>query len=77
MSPGAHLSHAARMAFDVYRGAVAVALHLEVVDVDHHLEIADFIEAAGDLAAELQHRADAYGDAGGRAAPHEQRRASA
>jgi 2-oxo-4-hydroxy-4-carboxy--5-ureidoimidazoline (OHCU) decarboxylase len=70
---GAQLSHAARTMFDVYRASIAVALHLDDV-VDAHPDLADFIEAAGDLAADLQRRADAYAD---RRSNPERRRASA
>ena len=61
MTPGANLSHAARMAFDARRALIAVALHVEACGLD--VDVADLLEGVSDLAAALQQLADDYGHA--------------
>lgn len=74
MSPGVHLSHAARLAGDAQRFLISSIIHLEmadagIVDLDElfaEVGVADFnvavvLEELGLLADHLQHVADAYG----------------
>jgi hypothetical protein len=73
MSPGAHLNHAARTAFDAHRCVVVAVQHLEAAGADlgpARDDIAELIEDTADFAGELQCLADAYGhnEARGRAA---------
>jgi hypothetical protein len=76
MSPGAHLSHAARSAFDAQRVLLAAVIHLEMADaaiadldlwltsVDlTDIDIAILLHQLGDLAQSLQRLADEYGHA--------------
>lgn len=71
MSPGAHLSHAARLAGEAQRALIviqrtllAVRLHLEAADAyvmpGAEAELAELVEDTGKLADELQWAVDDY-----------------
>ena len=65
MSPGAHLSHAARLALDSQRALLAVLLHLESSGYEFTDQpgeaIAGLVATAGELTKALQRLADEYG----------------
>ena len=64
MSPGAHLSQAARLAFDAQRAIIATALHLDAADIGaDEAGIPELLDEIGDTAAVLQRLADDYGHA--------------
>jgi hypothetical protein len=74
MTPGAHLSHAARCVFDAQRAFLTGILHIEAVDAEitdlddlllevqvSDIDFAQVLTTLGDLAGDLQHVAEAYG----------------
>lgn len=64
MSPGAHLSHACRLAGDAQRLLIGSAMHLEASGVDivdeFEADMAELIDDAGVLAGILQDLVDNY-----------------
>lgn len=82
MRPGAHLSHAARLAFEAQRVHLASLLHLEAagIDIEHpDLDLPALLVADEEVAVLLQALADEFGNAEVErlAAPHDQRKVSA
>ena len=64
MSPGAHLSHAARMAFDAQRALIVTVLHLEAAEIEADVVgIPELLDGLGDAATVLQQLADDYSHA--------------
>jgi hypothetical protein len=64
MSPGAHLSQAARLAIDIQRARVAILLHLDESGVVADIVLQDTAELVADdggFADWLQRLADEYG----------------